>query len=172
MNTTHDFHEDLVVSEAVANEPWWEDVYRRAFPYFKSMEVVASGTREQLAGVDRVIWLEGGSVINVDEKVRHTDYDDILLETQSSTEHKTPGWACKSLRCDYIAYAFLPSKRCYIFPFPQLQRALWKHWDEWNRDCKKVKASNPGYTTTSLAVPIATLQQAITEAGFVQWEKQ
>jgi len=171
MNTIHDFHEDLVVSEAIALEPWWEEVYRRAFPYFKSMELVPSGTPEQLDGIDRIIRLEGGGVIYVDEKVRHVDYDDILLELWSSEERKTFGWAGKSLRCDYIAYAFLPSKRCYLFPFPQLQRALWKHWDEWNRDCKKVKAPNPGYTTTSLAVPIAALQQAITEAGFVQWEQ-
>ena len=51
------------------------------------------------------------------------------------------------------------------------EQALRKHWDDWNRDCKTVKAPNRGYTTTSLAVPITTFQQAIIEAGFVQWGK-
>ena len=168
---THDFHESLALSETIADEPWWETVYRRAFPYFKSMEFVPSGTPEQLAGIDRIIRIKGGGVIYVDEKVRHTDYGDILLELWSSEEHKTMGWAGKPLLCDYVAYAFMPSKRCYLFPFPLLQRALWNHWDEWKRRYKTVGATNRGYTTQSLAVPIATLQQAITEAGFIQWGK-
>jgi hypothetical protein len=169
MSTTHDFHESLTLSEAVADAPWWEDVYRSAFPYFKSMEIVPSGTPEQRVGIDRIIRLEGGGVIYVDEKVRHTDYDDVLLELWSSEEHKTLGWAGQPLHCDYTAYVFLPGKRGFMFPFPQLQRALWTHWDDWKREYKTVKAVNHGYTTSSLAVPITVLQQAIIEAGFVQW---
>ena len=93
MSTIHDFHEDLAFSETVAHEPWWEDVYRRAFPYFESMEIVPSGTPEQLAGIDRMIRLKGGGIIHIDEKVRHTDYDDILLELWSSVERGTMGWS-------------------------------------------------------------------------------
>ena len=170
MNITHDFHESLALSEAVADEPWWETVYRRTFPYFESMERVLGNTPEQRAGIDRIIHLKGGGTIYVDEKVRHSDYDDVLLEIRSSEEHQTWGWACKPLVCDYIAYAFLPSKRCYLFPFQQLQQALKNHWTDWEHECKTVKALNRGYTTSSLAVPIPTLQQAITEAGFVQWD--
>ena len=171
MSITHDFHESLVVSEAIAHEPWWEEVYRSAFPYFESMERVIGDTPEQRAGIDRMIRLKDGGIIHIEEKVRHTDYNDILLELWSSMEHETLGWAGKPLHCDYVAYVFLPGKRCYLFPFQQLQRALWKHWDEWKQKYKTVKAANRGYTTVSLAVPIATLQQAIIEAGFIQWEK-
>ena len=171
MSITHDFYESLALSETIANAPWWEHVYRNAFPYFESMELVPSGTPEQLAGIDRIIRLEGGGVIFIDEKVRHTDYDDILLETQSSVEHKTWGWACKPLLCDYIAYVFLPSKRCYLFPFQQLQQALKIHWDDWRYKYKTVPSPNRSYTTQSLAVPIAVLQQAIIEAGFISWDK-
>ncbi len=168
---THDFHESLALSETIADAPWWEEIYRKAFSFFESMEIVPSGTPEQLAGIDRIIHLKGGGVINIDEKVRHCDYDDILLEIHSSKEHQTWGWACKPLVCDYIAYAFLPSRRCYLFPFPQLQKALGNHWDDWRRECEEIQAPNPGYTTLSLAVPIAKLQQAITEAGCIRWEK-
>jgi len=170
MNSIHDFHESLALSETVAEASWWEDVYRKAFPFFESMELVASGTPEQLAGIDRIIRLAGGGVISIDEKVRHTDYDDILLELWSSEERKTLGWAGKPLACNYIAYAFLPSQRCYVFPFPQLHLALWNHWDDWRHKYKTVKSPNRGYTTTSLAVPITVIQQAIVEAGFVRWE--
>jgi hypothetical protein len=172
MSITHDFHASLALSEAVASEPWWEEVYRSAFPYFESMKRVVGDTPEQRAGIDRIIHLKGGGTIAIDEKVRHADFNDILLETWSSEEHQTLGWACKPLVCDYIAYAFLPGKRCYLFPFQQLQLALKNHWDEWHRKYNAVKAVNRGYTTASLAVPIPALQHAITEAGLVQWNKQ
>jgi len=171
MSVTHDFHESLALSETIADEPWWEDVYRRSFPFFESMERVHGDSPEQRAGIDRIIHLQEGGLIYVDEKVRHSDYDDILLEIQSSEEHKTWGWACKPLACDYIAYAFLPSKRCYLFPFQQLQQALKNHWEDWRAMYKPVEAVNRGYTTISIPVPISTLQQAIAEAGFVQWDK-
>ncbi|MCL2305325.1 MAG: hypothetical protein FWC43_08285 [Planctomycetaceae bacterium] len=171
MNRTHDFQESLALSEAIADESWWEDVYRQAFPFFESMERVTGDTPEQRAGIDRIIHLREGGTIYIDEKVRHTDYDDVLLEIWSSEEHRTWGWACKPLVCDYIAYVFLPSKRCYLFPFQQLQQALKNHWDDWGRTYPSVKAVNRGYTTSSIAVPILTLQQAMTEAGFVQWDK-
>jgi len=170
MSITHDFHRSLALSEAIADETWWEDVYRNVFPFFESMERVVGDTPEQRAGIDRIIHLKRGGMIYIDEKVRHTDYDDILLEIRSSEESQTWGWACKPLVCDYIAYAFLPSKRCYLFPFQQLQQALKNHWDDWNNMYDKVKAVNRHYTTISLAVPILTLQQAITEAGFVRWD--
>ena len=170
MSIVHDFHASLVLSETVADAPWWEEVYRSAFLYFESMERVLGNTPEQHAGIDRIIRLKGDGVVYVDEKVRHTDYDDVLLELWSSEEHKTLGWAGKPLVCDYIAYVFLPSKRCYLFPFPQLQLALWNHWDDWRHKYKTVKSPNRGYTTSSLAVPIAVLQQAIIEAGFVRWD--
>ena len=171
MSITHDFHESLALSETIADEPWWEEVYRQTFPFFESMERVPGGTPEQQAGIDRIIHIHGGGVIYVDEKVRHADYDDVLLEIHSSKERQTWGLACKPLVCDYIAYAFLPSKRCFLFPFQQLQQAFKNHWKDWPRKYKTVKAVNRGYTTTSIAVPIPTLQQAIAEAGVVRWSE-
>jgi len=171
MNITHDFHKSLALSDTIADEPWWEDVYRETFPFFESMERVPGNTLEQQAGIDRIIHLQGGGLIYVDEKVRHTDYEDVLLEIHSSQEHQTWGWACKPLVCDYIAYAFLPSTRCYIFPFQLLQQALKNHWKEWGTRYKPVAAANRGYTTISIPVPISVLQKAITEAGFVRWGK-
>ena len=168
---THDFHESLAQSETVSMEPWWEEIYRTEFSYFESMERIVGDCPEQRAGIDRVIHLRGDAKIYVDEKVRHTDYDDILLETSSSLEHHTLGWACKSLHSHYIVYAFLPSRRCYFLPFHLLQRALAQNWDQWNRDFKKVDAKNHGYTTRNLAVPIDVLQKAMLDATFVRWNE-
>ncbi len=135
------------------------------------MERVPSGTPEQLAGIDRIIRLQNGGTIYVDEKVRNADYDDILLEIWSSEERQARGWACKPLACHYIAYVFLPSKRCYLFPFSQIQQAIWNHWTDWLGKYKQVRAVNRGYTTVSIVVPIGVLQQAIIEAGFVRWDE-
>ncbi len=167
----HDFHKSLALSDAVSLEPWWEEVYRKAFPYFKSMERVPAGTPQQRAGVDRIVHLQGGAAIFVEEKVRHSDHDDILLEILSSEEHRTHGWACKQLGCEYVAYAFLPSRRCYFFPFQQLQKALANNWNRWRSECETVLAKNRGYTTVSLAVPIDVLQRAIVDASLVRWDR-
>ncbi|MGL6196674.1 MAG: hypothetical protein ACRC2T_17820 [Thermoguttaceae bacterium] len=166
----HDFHKSLARSETIADEAWWEDVYRTAFPYFTSMERVIGDCPEQHNGIDRIIHLQNGGTVMVDEKVRHTDYDDVLIETYSSLERKTLGWACKPLHCDYIAYAFLPSRRCYLFPFQQLQKALQTNWRAWYRGCKRVQAKNNCYTTESLAVPIDVLQKAMTESALIRWD--
>lgn len=170
MSVLHDFYTSLAESERVADASWWEEVYRKAFPYFKSMEKVSSGTPEQKNGIDRIVHLQGGASILVDEKVRHDDYDDILLEIRSAEERQTPGWACKPLHCDYVAYAFLPSRRCYFLPFPLLQKTLANNWNQWLRDCKRVEARNHGYTTVSLAVPIDTLQKAMSDASLIRWD--
>jgi len=53
----------------------------------------------------------------------------------------------------------------------QPELALWNHWDDWRHEYKTVKSPNRGYTTSSLVVPITVLQQAIIEAGFIQWDK-
>lgn len=167
---THEFYASLAKSEAVAEESWWEDVYRKEFHFFESMERIVGDCPQQRQGVDRIIHLKDGKQVYIDEKVRHTDYDDILIEVRSSAEQNTKGWACKPLHCDYIAYVFLPSKRCYFLPFQQLQRALRKNWYAWNTTCKKVEAQNRGYTTESLAVPIPELQRAITDASVIHWD--
>lgn len=130
----------------------------------------------QRGGIDRVITLSSGRTVTADEKVREKDYPDILWEYLSDAEKKRPGWCCKDLACDYIAYAFVPSQTCYLLPALQLRKAFLKHGREWvhlgrsrQNGFQIVRAVNDGYTTVSVAVPIRESLDAIRDAMVIAW---
>jgi hypothetical protein len=120
---THDFRSSLTLSESFAEAPWSLDIYRRAFPAMISAVSVRNGGWAQRGGIDRVITLARGRVFTVDEKVRASDWSDILLEQWSDDGRRSPGWVQKPLAYDFIAYAFAPSRRCYLLPVAPPQRA-------------------------------------------------
>lgn len=172
----HHFSESLARSAKQADAPWWEPVYRKAFPDFSGMVCVRTDGWAQRAGIDRVITLSSGKTVTVDEKVRDQDWPDILWEYLSDVDRKTDGWAAKALACDFIAYAFVPSQKCYVFPTLQMRRAWLDNGVEWvSRAHKKqagyriVDACNVGYTTRSVAVPISESFRAVRHAMCVRW---
>jgi len=115
-------------------------------------------------GIDRIIMLANGQSISIDEKKRGKVYGDILLEYISVDTTGAPGWIEKDLVIDYLAYAFIPSKRCYLFPWLLLRRA-WRQFGEgWKEKYCKIIAQNNGYQTISVAVPIEILQAAVASA--------
>lgn len=130
----------------------------------------------QRGGIDRVITLDSGKTITVDEKVRAKDWDDILLEYWSDQERRVPGWAAKPLACDFIAYAFVPSQTCYLLPALAMRRAWKDHGKHWFDTYGCVKARNEEcgrrWTTVSTPVPIGELYDAIDAALRVQWGRQ
>ena len=174
--TPHHFNESLAKSKAQEDAPWWREVYTRAFPGFAGMISVRSDGWAQRGGIDRVVTLRSGKTVTVDEKVRYKSYGDIALERWSSREKQTPGWVQKDLACDFIAYAFVPDCRCYLFPFLTLRAAWQRYGREWIEDaeanqngCRVVLADNVGYTTESIAVPIPTLISALHAAQVIDW---
>lgn len=174
--TIHAFGRSLALSQEHESAPWWEPVYRQAFPGFACMVSVREDGWAQRGGIDRVITLKSGRTVTVDEKVRAKSYGDILLERWSSRERKTPGWAQKDLACDYIAYAFVPDRRCYLLPALTLRAAWLKNGRRWIEDAqaetngfRTVLAKNEGYTTESVAVPITALLEAMQDAQTVEW---
>lgn len=167
--TVHSFDESLRKSHEQADAPWWGAVYRKAFPDFEGMHCVRKDGWAQRGGIDRVVVLTGGKVVTVDEKVRHKDYNDILLEYWSDRDRRVKGWVAKELACDFIAYAFVPSAVCYFLPTLALRRAWFEHRNHWVNVHKKVEARNAGYVTVSVAVPIDELFQAIGSALQVRW---
>lgn len=168
----NDFHEDLKFSHDQSDQPWWEDVYRQAFPTFAAMTDVRGDGWWQPAGIDRVVTLASSKQILIDEKVRRKDWGDILLEYWSSVEHQTRGWIAKDLACDYIAYAFKPSATCHLLPF-QLLRRVWKlHRHDWVDRYGECDAKNDGYTTRSCPVPTTILLDALRDAMTITWERQ
>jgi len=164
---THDFATSLALSDSYADAPWWMDIYNRAFPTLLSAVSVRADGWAQRGGIDRVLTLACGRTYTVDEKVRTNDWPDILLEQWSDEERRSPGWVQKPLACDFIAYAFAPSRRCYLLPVVPLQRAWRQRGRHWIEQYGQRRARNPGYVTASVPVPIATLMPAICDAMLV-----
>lgn len=163
--TVHGFNERLAFSHSYDNAPWWREAYQMAFgPRFRDMASVRQDGWAQRAGIDRQVYLTDGTVLKIDEKVRSKEYPDILLEKWSDRDRRVPGWIQKDLSCDYIAYAFVGSKRCYLLPFLLLQRAWRIHGEQWRSNFGVVPAQNVGYVTESVPVPINVLIAAIAGA--------
>lgn len=172
----HDFNQSLALSHEYEDAPWWGEVYVRAFPGFNSMMSVRKDGWAQRGGIDRVVQLKSGKTLYVDEKVRSTDWDDIALERWSDRDKQTPGWIQKDLACDFIAYAFVPTQRCYLLPFPTLRKA-WqlegRRWVELAEQglggFKVIHAKNKTYVTESIAVPTDLLMATLGQAMLVNW---
>lgn len=172
----HDFRESLARSHAQEEAPWWAEIYGRAFPGYLSAVSVRNDGWWQRAGIDRVITLQSSKTIKIDEKVREKEYDDILLEVWSDRDKGTRGWIQKELACDFIAYAFVQSQRCYLFPWHNL-RSAWrlecKTWCEWANERRNgfrvIEAQNRSYVTESIAVPTEILLSTIRQTMVISW---
>lgn len=156
----HDFRKCLAASHSCADLPVWREVYEKAFPGGVIVDHREDGDHQR-AGVDRSIVMPNAKQILIDEKARFRDYGDILLEYWSSKEHTSPGWVCKPLLCDFIAYAIIPRGMCYLLPVLPLQSAWRAHAENWISTYPRVEAKNKGYTTVSVAVPTKVLFAAI-----------
>lgn len=164
----HDFASSLALSNSYAHAPWWMDVYRRAFPNLVSAVSVRNDGWAQRAGIDRVLTLACGRIFTVDEKVRSHDWPDILLEQWSDEERRSPGWVQKPLGCDFIAYAFAPSRRCFLMPVALLQRAWRVNGRQWIEQYGQRRARNATWTSTSVPVPLGELSHALTMAMMIE----
>lgn len=164
----HNFNERLAFSEKAGHEDFWQAVYRKAFPDMVFAKFCTGKCQGQYLGIDRVIQLETGKTLYIDEKKREKDYPDILLEYLSVDTTNAPGWIEKDLKIDYLAYAFMPSKRCYLFPW-ELLRRVWKHFKaDWKKKYNIPPAKNYGYSTHSVAVPIPELLNVVKNAMIIQ----
>lgn len=185
--TLHDFGTSLAYSHEQADQLWWGVVYRQAFPDMVSMVDLRHDGWHQRAGRDRAVVLGSGRTVYVDEKVRSEAYEDVLIEIWSvypkdgappykPTGAAQPGWARKALDCDWLAYAFVPTKTCYLFPFLGVRAALEKSKRAWVANANEktngfrwVCAQNQRYQTVSIAVPIWILRDAVNDALTVTW---
>lgn len=157
MSAVHDFKESLAASHSASDLPIWEEIYRKSFPDFLAMADHRQDGEHQRAGIDRSVILENSKQILVDEKIRWKPYQDIAVEYLSNDRTGAPGWACKPLRADYIAYAIAPLGMCYMLPVIQLQQAWRRKGEIWKSTCFTIRAPNCGYTTLSAAVPVHEL---------------
>lgn len=156
-----DFHKDLDFSHETEDLPIWFDCYQQFFPNMVTMSSHRSDGYWQREGVDRSVILDNTKQILIDEKARRKSYNDIALEYISNDQSRAAGWVCKPLKADYIAYAILPTGKCFLLPVIQLHQAWNKHGEDWKSSFFKIKAENKGYTTLSVAVPVDILFKSI-----------
>lgn len=168
LRPVHDFRASLALSQTYSDAPWWLELYRIAFPTLVSAVCVREDGWAQRGGIDRVLTLACGRTYTVDEKVRTNDWPDILLEQWSDEERRAPGWVQKPLACDFIAYAFAPSRRCYLLPVAPLHRAWRMHARNWIAAYGQRRAQNAGWVSASVPVPIGELMQAMVDAMLVR----
>ena len=184
---SHDFAASLAYSHDQADQPWWEQVYRRAFPDYVTMVDLRGDGWHQRAGRDRAVVLASGRTIYVDEKARSEAYDDVLVEIWSvypkggrppypPVDGAKPGWAREPKDCDWLAYAIVPTRTCYLFPFLGVRAAFEKNRASWLRKAtdrvggfRFAVSPNRTYDTIGIAVPVATLRAAIHDAMTVTW---
>lgn len=95
---------------------------------------------------------------------------DILLEVTSNDRTGTPGWARKPLLCEFVAYVFVPIRRCYMLPLVPLQRAWARFGEEWTTAYGTRAARNRGYNTINVPVPVPVLLRAMSKSMVVLWD--
>ncbi len=165
--STHDFIERNRWSLAARQTAFCTAAYHKAFSSLVRCEPITDLTLQRL-GVDRLLVLSNGIELTVDEKIRERhDTGDILLEYRHEGQYSAPGWIEKDLTIDYLAYGFLPSRRCYLFDWRMLRRAWVQHKDSWLGQYRHIQAPNNTYTTRCVAVPIPILQQAVRTASVI-----
>ena len=158
----NNFRRDLAYSHSVDEEPCWVEAYQNAFPDLVAMANHRRDGKPQRSGVDRSITLASSKQVLIDQKAcRIKETGDIMLEYISVDTNSSPGWVEKPLIADYIAYAFIPSGRCYLLPVPQLQATWRSHKAEWLNRYGTRRARNEGYNTLNCPVPVSVLYSSI-----------
>lgn len=167
----NNFADCLIESHKADELPLWEEVYHKAFPTMIAMHNHRKDGDHQRVGIDRSIILENGKQLFIDEKVRGKNkitgkvYEDIALEFLSDKDRNIPGWVCKPLLIDYIAYAIAPLGKCYLLPVQQLQQSWNNKKSSWLDIYKTITAHNKYngkmWQTISCPVPVDVLFKEI-----------
>ena len=156
----NDFQTDLEYSLESGEDKLFNNFYYRVFPNIKQIHTV-SDEMLQKKGIDKKIEFESGKIVLIDEKKRHKDYGDILLEEYSNWERKKVGWLGRDKHTDYIVYAVMPSKKVYLLPFLLLQKAWIKNYRRWIKAFGRKFSNNIYYKTSNVPVPPDILLKAI-----------
>lgn len=129
--------------------------------------------KTQKKGIDKILWMDSGKKLFIDEKKRRKDYGDILLEEYSNFDKKIPGWIDKPVHTDYIVYFIEPSGKIYLLPFILLKNAWLKNKDQWSTKYERKFAQNRGYRTSNIPIPTNILLSAIKkEMNLILKQKQ
>lgn len=176
--TVHNFDERLAWGEAASKEPFWMEVFYRAFPTMVDAIHNPTKNQAQYLGIDWWVLLTSGKTLGIDTKSRERCYGDILLEHLSVSTTGALGWIEKDLQIDFLAYGFVPSRKAYLFPWEPLRAAWmrnkaawWKSADDKRDGFRHIEAPNEGYVTRSIAVPTQILMREVARSLIVSLDE-
>lgn len=164
----HSFTEDLARSHAAEGDyAFWDQIYRRLYPSLETHLIFPNSAAAQRGGWDRLLILDNGHTIRVEEKVRETAYADFCLEYWSNLERRSPGWWRQKPFSDVLLYVIRPTGEYWAFDRWVLRRVgivsirKWARLANHNLDgFRWADAPNVGYTTRNLIVPRRALLNA------------
>jgi hypothetical protein len=151
---------EAALSKSIADSKldFWDKLYSKLFPAFIQRDRVTNYDLQQ-EGVDSIIWLKShnyNTIYNVaiEEKLRETNYSDLLLEYVSNTSISKPGWIEKSQSSKYLMYVNQDSKYYYSFLFnmKNLQKAWITNKNSWLQKYGVRESVNKTYNSLNCPV--------------------
>ena len=119
----------------------------------------------QQKGVDTMLVARHGQMVSIDEKIRHSRYDDILLETESCTiaGREKKGWMYEGT-ATLLAYAFYCTQPSMYLDVYFIDFSALKHWFFGStRDWKMIapKYNREVNQTRSYPIPLPLIAQKV-----------
>lgn len=169
MSNINLFLNNITSSMNDSNLPLYNEVYKGYFSDFSCSINLNNNIEYQTKSVDRIIQLNSGKEIFIEEKLRWKKFDDFLIEEFSSFESATPGWINKDIHADYILYVIKPLKKSYLIPTQLLKKAWEVNKDKWKSQYHRIEAKNKTYTSINWAIPINVLMLSLAVASIGQF---
>ena len=172
----YEFKKDLATSQAEQAAAGWYKIYELMFRDFNNMAEVKDRAL-QAKQVDRILLLDNGAELRIEEKVDKYDNQRIALEMWADTEHSRAGWLSKPSLAHWIAYKKVALGECLFLPPNALKNAYMANKEKWGEkanleieDFKVGRAQNKGYSSINLLVPIKELLKTVKEARLIKYK--
>jgi hypothetical protein len=156
----NDFKQHLDFAEDLAKAAAFDDIYFRIWG--KQIAEIKTVSYEedpelQLKGVDKIVRLESGKEIYIDEKLRHKWYKDICIEEYSDYDAKKGGWLADGKLTDWVAYGVVEAGVVFFMPYPILKATVRTHYRKYLDTYGRKFAENKTYRTSFIPVPVKVL---------------
>ena len=143
---------------------WWE-FYKKTFPSLLRFKRVSS-KEENIKGYDRILCVgKHNKIILIEEKEDKYKTGNFFLEYISNDSTRSPGWICKPLKAEYIAYYFINYNKHYLFDTRLLQYVWIVNNEDWKYKYGIKIVPNIDYNTLGVAVPINKVLQEVNMFG-------
>jgi len=163
------FEEDYAHSEIMMKELGREKIYKAFFPRLKRIR--REFRKEyQKKGIDTVVVLPE-TTLWIEEKVMRKDWPEFALEYYSNKEREILGWMNRDLKCDYIVFAFYPSKTIYLIEWKELKNLWDRKKREWLKTKERICIGNKGGgSSMCLKIPIKEVEEELSkkEKAFIK----